>query len=208
MAENEVTSQENEYSDTASATSHRSKNDTMAEFGFVLKKVYFNEYDINKLDDISHNLYGKSLYNEKQNKKINNKKPQAKEINVTLLTQLLSLCINKCYRLESIMSKEIRSQKILASPKTENGLELRQYHQMATFLGNKTENDLMAIAEKFNEFKSRFPYTKLLNDYINFYYPEDENQLETEWLPRNIQAILNRKKINEYIKLLNERAEW
>lgn len=203
MAENEVTSQENEYSDTASATSHRSRNDAMAEFGFVLKKAYFSESDIKKLDDISHNLYGETLYNEKQNKKA-----QTKEINVVLLTQLLSFCINKCYNLNSVIPKKIRTQKILASPKTENGLELRQHHQMATFLGNKTENDLMAIAEKFNEFKSRFPYTKLLNDYINFYYSEDENQLETEWLPRDIQAILNRKKINEYIKLLNERAEW
>lgn len=182
-----------------SAKSHLDRNTFMASVGLPLKKVYLSHDSLKKLAKISESRFGKDFDEE--------------ELVTEYLSELIDFCINKCYRTEENIPKKEHSLPSLTVPKTIEGLTLSKYHQMATYFKNNppigSDGDHECIAKVFNNAKRRVPYTESIADYVSDYYKNKTSlQAGKDWEPKDIQAILNKKRINKYINSLNEDSEW
>ncbi len=182
-----------------SAKSHLDRNTFMASVGFPLKKIYLSHDSLKKLAEISESQFSAVMDEE--------------NLITEYLSELIDFCINECYRTKNIIPKKERSLTSLAVPKTTDELTLSKYHQMATYLKNhpttESDGDNESIAKAFNNAKRRVPYTELIADYVSDYYEgKTIFQAGKDWKPKDIQAILSRKRINKYINSLNEDSEW
>lgn len=190
---------EEDFSQSPSAVSHRTKNQLYQRLGFNQKKIFLGQDTLKKLAFLVNLQHGKNV-----------KDPM-------VVSDVLSYCINTCYNSKSVQAaakKRGGLPKVVKAAKTPEGQRLYRYYQMAQ------AGDAVDLIETFNATDKRgkpyFPHTddvKANIDLGDLYLDQDLEDVEEEddedkdqWSTVEIQALRGRKAISEAIKELNEDA--
>ncbi|EKI5684837.1 hypothetical protein PAB17_003480 [Salmonella enterica] len=190
------------HSEDISAKSQKQRLDAFKSVGMDLKKAFLGQDVLEKLAFIYEVQYGKAL--------------DTTELGYDVLGDLLSFCINKCYNSKEMALGRKRPVPIVKAAMTPAGQRLYRYYQMAMPVDGEGK-DAMEIAERFNvENKRGQQYFQHISQVEGGFElversEDDEdsytsNQGNREWLPREIQALWNRKRISKQIEIWNEQA--
>ncbi|WP_447877035.1 hypothetical protein [Serratia fonticola] len=193
---------EEDFSQSPSAVSHRTKNQLYQRLGFNQKKIFLGHDALEKLAFLVSLQHGKNV-----------KDPM-------VMSDVLSYCINTCYNSKSVQAEAKKRgglPKVVKAAKTPEGQRLYRYYQMAQV------GDAVDLVEAFNATdkrgKSYFPHTDDVNaniDLGDLYLDQDLEDVEEDdeeadggkdqWSAVEIQALRGRKAISEAIKERNEDA--